>query len=214
MRALALGGRVGIESQPRNKYSLGTRARAFSGLLPHSWPCGSSRTLSSTAAATEDLMSASWGPRASCQPAQPWPGPQTCFNLPIIKPQPWTTSCSLMGRLRPCLREDHPKTFCAREWNKDQMQGLPVSGGEYPALKSTAGGPSRRLGSKACSVGPSKEHRARSSTQCQAFPPGTMGSGQTGPATCLLTLGRMLFSVGSARSPQAVARQAVRVVSP
>lgn len=47
MRALALGGRVGIESRPRNKYSLGTRARAFSGLLPHSWPCGSSRTLRS-----------------------------------------------------------------------------------------------------------------------------------------------------------------------
>lgn len=122
MRALALGGRVGIESQPRNKYSLGTRARAFSGLLPHSWPCGSSRTLSSVAAATEDLMSASWGPRASCQPAQPWPGPQACFNLLITKPQPWTTSCSLMGRLRPCLREDHLKTFCASRRNKDQMQ--------------------------------------------------------------------------------------------
>lgn len=56
MRALALGGRVGIESQPRNKYSLGTRTRAFSGLLPHSWPCGSSRTLSSAAATTGDLM--------------------------------------------------------------------------------------------------------------------------------------------------------------
>lgn len=92
MRALALGGQVGIESQPRNKYSLGTGAGAFSELLPHSWPCGSSRTLSSTAAATEDLMTASWGPRASCQPAQPWPGPQACFNLQIIKPQLWTTT--------------------------------------------------------------------------------------------------------------------------
>lgn len=124
MRALALGGQVGIESLPRNKYSLGTRARAFSGLLPHSWPCGSSRTLSSAAAATEDLMSASWGPRASCQPAQPWPGPQACFNLPIIKPQPWTTSCSLMGRLRPCLCEDHLQTFCASGRSKAQMQGF------------------------------------------------------------------------------------------
>lgn len=118
MRALALGGRVGIESLPRNKYSLGTRARAFSGLLPHSWLCGSSRTLSSAAAATEDLMSASWGPRASCQPAQPWPRPQACFNLPITKPQP----CSLMGRLRPRLSEDHLKTSCASGRNKDQMQ--------------------------------------------------------------------------------------------
>lgn len=60
---------------------------------------------------------------------------------------------------------------------------------------------------------PSREHMARSSSQCQASP-GTTGSGQTGPATCLLTLGRMPFSVGSAWSPQAVARQAVGVVSP
>lgn len=29
MRALALGGRVGIESQPRNKYSLGTRGQGI-----------------------------------------------------------------------------------------------------------------------------------------------------------------------------------------
>lgn len=50
-RMRALGGWVGIESRPRNKYSLGTRARAFSGLLPHSWPCGSSQTLRSIAAA-------------------------------------------------------------------------------------------------------------------------------------------------------------------
>lgn len=118
MRAPALGGQVGIESQPRNKYSLGTGARAFSGLLPHSWPCGSSWTLSSTAAATEDLVTVSWRPRASCQPAQPWSGPQACSNLEIFKAQPWTTSCSWMGRLRPCLREDHLNAFHASGRNK------------------------------------------------------------------------------------------------
>lgn len=127
MRALALGGRVGIESQPRNKYSLGTRARAFSGLLPHSWPCGSSRTLRSPAAATGDLMTVSWEPRASCQPAQPWPGPQACFSLQIIKPQPWATSPPLAlcwrdrgrasGRVIPRL------SFHASGKNEGRMQG-------------------------------------------------------------------------------------------
>lgn len=38
-----------------------------------------------------------------------------CFNLQITKPQPWTTSCSLMGR--------HLKAFYVSGRNKDQMQG-------------------------------------------------------------------------------------------
>lgn len=41
---MALGGQGWVEPQPRNKYSLGTRAVAFSELFPHSWPCGSSWT--------------------------------------------------------------------------------------------------------------------------------------------------------------------------
>lgn len=203
MRALALGGRVGIESQPRNKYSLGTRARAFSGLLPHSWPCGSSRTLRSPAAATGDLMTVSWEPRASCQPAQPWPGPQACFSLQIIKPQPWATSPPLAlcwrdrgrasGRVIPRL------SFHASGKNKGRMQGP-----AYPLLKSAAGSSSRRLGSNACSVG------ALQGTWLagpNARLPGTVGSGQTSPATCLLTLVGMPFTVGSVWSPQIVARQ-------
>lgn len=36
---------AGVEPWPSSEYSLGTGAGAFSELFPHSWPCGSSRTL-------------------------------------------------------------------------------------------------------------------------------------------------------------------------
>lgn len=80
-----------------------------------------------------------------------------CFNLQITKPQPWTTSCSLMGR--------HLKAFYASGRNKDQMQGS-VPRVVYPPLKSTVGGPCRRLRHVVWVL--SREHTARSSTQCQA----------------------------------------------
>lgn len=67
---------AGVELRPRNKYSVGTGAghSRSSFLIPG--PVGVVGPRRSTAAATSDLLTVSWGTRASCRAPRPGPGPQ------------------------------------------------------------------------------------------------------------------------------------------
>lgn len=116
---------AGVEPWPRNKYSLGTGAGAFSALLPHSWPCGSSRTLTLRCSHRCGFAYRLAGNGASCQTPRPGPGsgPTDPINHRVLAP---ATSCPQMGKPRPYIwGEPCQRLPCLGGWEGQDLDQEP-----------------------------------------------------------------------------------------
>lgn len=91
---------AGVEPGPRSKYSLGSGAAhsPSSFLIPG--PVGVAGPRRSSAAATWDLLTVSWGTGASCQTTSPGLGPTGPADHRVLL---WATSWSQIGKPRPSV---------------------------------------------------------------------------------------------------------------